>query len=610
MRHTGLRKEYVLRRASVAAIVLALALLFCMGGYAQDSEVVVIPSTPALGDDPLMQAYEAANTLFNDGLATMNENTLRRAAERYEQIIAEFRNDPRHFDAYFSAAYIHMEYLQLPSDYEHAKNLLSLLITSHPSNWVCLTDAHLTRAHLEYRCLRDYRAAQEDLRNLLNNAALAAELGARETDVKVLLAKCRQKLGEHEEAKRIWEEVHFSNPELDTEGRLEWINNSADWFFLDDGTVRLFFERDIDRQTYSECLAGVREGVSEVQAAWGLVPSGTIDVFLYSTSDHLFDYTLRSDGFALPIDAEIHLAVTDLPELGHLVGWVLTHRLNTRPDATVFPALRAGFNHYFLGSRQEIDTLAAHEIYYYGGKLADYELLFPLSLDYTYTSEYAAMSSSFLHHLIDNAGVDNRGLQRFYRLLRDRPNERWEPPVMARILERNLEGTVTQQEDLLTPAQLSGLFQSVLGVDLAHELEAWQASLADEIARVEAELGSISAEIRRVEVDLSTPLSALESWWAATRAGDFDAMIAASTREIAQFLSDARDYYKEQGILEQVIVDYFIRPNRSARMVVVQEGTFGETLHVFEVRIERGDEIEEKTVVVRREGNQWKVDSN
>jgi hypothetical protein len=324
----------------------------------------------------------------------------------------------------------------------------------------------------------------------------------------------------------------------------------------------------------------------------------------------LFDYTLRSDGFALPIDGEIHLALTNIPDLPHLTGWVLSHQLNTRPDATVLPVFRAGFNHYFLGTRSEIDALAAHEVYYYGGTLADYELLFPLSLDYTYTSEYAALSASFLHYLIEDTRADVRSLERFYRLVRDRPDERWQPPVMERILERNLEGTVSQQENLLTPGELYGLFDNVLDVDLASELRAWQESLAGEIARVEAELGSISAEAQRVEVDLTTPQNALQSWWAATRAGDFDAMIAASTREVAQFLRDARDYYKQEGILEQVIFDYFVRPNRSARMIVVSEGTFGETLHVFQVQIERGDEIEEKTVVVRKESNQWKIDSN
>ena len=98
--------------------------------------------------------------------------------------------------------------------------------------------------------------------------------------------------------------------------------------------------------------------------------------------------------------------------------------------------------------------------------------------------------------------------------------------------------------------------------------------------------------------------------WEAYRAGDFDALIATSTRDMANFFSEARDLYEEEGIFDQVVLDYFIRPYRQARMIVVSTGTFTESIYVFEVQIEKGDEIEERTIVVRREGNVWKVDSN
>jgi hypothetical protein len=79
---------------------------------------------------------------------------------------------------------------------------------------------------------------------------------------------------------------------------------------------------------------------------------------------------------------------------------------------------------------------------------------------------------------------------------------------------------------------------------------------------------------------------------------------------MAGILTDARDMYEQQGILQQVILDNFIRPYRSAQMVVVQEGEFGDDLCVFQVQIVRGTDIQDMTIAVRKEGNQWKIDSN
>ena len=606
-----------IRGAARTPIVLAFVLILTQIGSparSQDSNIVFIPPEPGVAGEAITQAFAAAETLFNDALTTMNESTLRRAAAAYEQIIHDFPNDPRHFDAYFSSAYIHMEYLQGLSDYEHAANTLSLLITNYPSNLPQVTDAHLTLAHLNYRCLRDYAAAKQNLSKVLTDYFLSTELGAREIEAKVLLAKCHQKLGEYNEAQTLWEEVEMSNPELDTEGRLEWIRDSGEWFLIDDGIVRLYFDSGIARNDYTQCLARVRDGLAAAENTWGLMPAGPVDVYLYSADDRLFDYTLRSDGFAVPVDSEIHLAVEDMDDLGHLTGWLVSQRLNTRPDATTFPLLRAGFSHYFMGSREELDRLAARELYYYdyGGTFMDVGLTFPLSLDYTYSDEYASMSASFMHYLIEEGRVNTDKLKTFYRLLWDNPGGRWHAPLMSYLRRRTFEEGEARswQQGLLSRAQIDDLFRNVLGIDLSAELAAWQGTLAGEIERVRSELGSLSAQVQRVPIDLSTPEKALESWWNAYRAGDFDGLIASSTTDMASLIQDARAIYREQGILDQVIVDYFVRPYHSANMIVVETGTFADNLYVFQVRIEKGDETESRTIVVRQEGNQWKVDSN
>jgi tetratricopeptide (TPR) repeat protein len=594
------------------ALIIGLSLV-SLPVQAQEADITVTnpPAQPA-GEDPLLQAMQTAQTTLDDGLATMNEATLRRAAAQFEKIIEDYGLDPRHFDAYFSAAYIYIEYLQTIPDFEHAVNLLTLLVNSHPSSYTEVVDALILKAHIEYRCLRDYRAAQEDLSSVLNNIALSAELGDRETDVKVLLAKCRQKLAEYDQAKTIWDELQISNPELDSEGRLQWVNNAANWLLVSDNRVRLFFEKDIDRNTYTTCMARLHEALDLVDSAWSLTSSSVIDVYLYKSGDSLFEYTLKNKGFALPVDAEIHLCPADIPSIPHLVGWVSTQRVSSRPDATVFPMFRAGFQHYFMESRQELDRKAARVIYYDGGNIPDYEILFPLSFDYTYTSEYATMAASFMHYLIEDRGVGVGALQSFYRLLWARPASRLVSPIMEAFLQSNFDvgEAGSWQDQTLVPDQVYGLFRSVLGIDLSAELTSWQGSLSDEIAGVEAELGSLTGQVQTVQVDLTTPENAVRSWWAAYQAGDIDSLIQSSTGDLGDMLVEAKQLYVDQGILEQVMLDYFIRPNRNAVMSITGSGQFADDLWVFDISIDHGENVEQRTIAVRKVGSKWQVDSN
>ncbi len=596
-----------------AALVTAVLLVIGMHGpdaRAQEVEITLEPS-PISDLDTLARARSEADAEFDEAVRSAGENRFRRAASMYEEITQEFSLDTRHLDAYFSAAYVYMEYLQTVTDYEQASNLYSILISNHSHEYGLVADAFVARAHLNYRCKRDYRAAQRDLSHVLNERDLRITLGGdREFDVKALLARCRQKLGEYEEARMLWDEISFEHPEQDTEGRRQWIEDSASWYTIDAEGIRFFFKDNIPQTTYMECLSEIQDGLSAAYETWGLDPV-PVDVYLYDTSDHLFDFTLRSKGFVLTVDSEIHLAVEDIPNAGHLAGWVASQGLNIRPEATVFPMLRAGFNHYFLGSRRELDDLAAREIYFYGGNIPEADLVFPLSFDYTYSDEYCNIAASFMHYLIEEERVSLDDLQRFYRLLSARPDRMIQPPLMTRLLLTEIEGeTRTWMEGQLTRPQVYSLYQTSLGINLSDEIAEWNDSLRDEIADIETQLGTFSAEVRRVDLDLSTPQNALGSWWEAYRSGDFDGLIGASTNEMAQFLSETREFYEDEGILEQVIIEEFIRPYRSANMIVVQMGSFGDSLAVFEVLIEQGSEAESMTIVVRKEGNSWRVDSN
>jgi hypothetical protein len=562
--------------------------------------------------DALARAVAEADAEFAAAMESGLESRFRRAASMYEDITREYALDNRHVDSYFSAAYIYMEYLQDPADFEQASNLLSIVISDYPGDYELIADALTTRAHLEYRCLRDYRSSKDDLARILNERLLRDSLGDdRTVDVKVLYAKCCQKLGDYQNAKMAWEEVVFSNPERDTEGRLQWIKDSTTWLLINSGDIRLFFEAGIDQPTYSDCLLKIRDGLREAGETWGISTSAPLDVYLYATGDHLFDYTLRRKAFAIPSDSEIHMAVSDIPKAEYLAGWVAAQVINTRPDAAVFPLLRAGFDNYFLDNRGGIDALAAKEIYFYGGNVSVDVVVFPLSFDYTFSDEYINMASSFMHFLVEDEGMNVADLQRFYRHLAARPQQVIQPPLMTELLRGAIQSEMKSwQQTILTPAQVTGLFQTVLGIDLSAELASWQEGLSDELAAMEAELGSYSAEIRHVEIDLSTPENALRSWWEAYRAGDLDGLISASTNEVASALSDLKDMWVEQGILEKVILEDFILPYRSANMVVVQQAAFGDSIRVFEVEIERGTEVQQMTIVVRKESNLWRIDSN
>lgn len=598
---------------TVAMLVIAFVLFgTAQEAFSQRADITIEPAGPSASSDAIIQAFSEAESIFNDGLVTMNETSLRRAAQKYEIIIQNFPNDDRHFDAYFSSVYIHMEYLQGTTDYEHARNLLKLLINNYPSNSKEVADAHFTLAHLNYRCIRDYRAAQINLSTILNDQALAAQLGSREIEVKELLAKCRQKLGEHDNALRIWEELEFVSPGIDSEGRFRWIQNSFNWLQFNDGRIHLYFEESIERDIYVDVLTELHVGLAIAESTWRLLPDDSLDVYLYKSADQLFDYTDRSHGFALSVDHEIHISPSDLNGIEHLAGVIVSQRLNTRPEGTIFPFLRAGFNSYFMGTRDELDRMAALEIYYYGGSIERTDLLFPLSFDYTYSEEYRAMAASFMHYLLEESHADVDGLEKFYRLWAN-PTERIEPPVfnMVQMWLSQLQSQVVEWQDtLIPPEHIFELFEQKLGLSLPDEFENWQQSLEYEIQQIETEFGSLSADVIYVTIDLSTPEKALETWWNAYRSGDFNAMIQASTRDMAGFLQEAMIYYEEEGILDQVIIEHFIHPYRSARMVVVQTGSFADDLYVYEVEIEKGDDTEEMTIVVRREGGLWKVDSN
>lgn len=598
------------RIAKLPVILFLLVMAVSVPATAQDNGFIVSEEVPRTTDG-ITQAYTDAETMLSDGLITMNEATLRSAAAKYESIIEDYALDDRHFDAYFAASMIFTDFLQSLTDYEHAKNLLSLLITRHQSNNQQVADALLTRAGINYKCLGDYRAAQEDLSAILNTPSLAESLSYAEQSIKIMLAKCRQKLGEYDQAQRIWTELHFTNPEVDTEGRKHWIENSDQWYYVDAGDVRLYFEQTIERDMYTQVVADYRNSISMVEASWGMIPGPSVDVYLYDSEDHLFDYTLRSDGFAIPQDLEIHMTPKDIDQIDHLTGWVLSQRLNSRSASSLFPLLRAGIANYFMADRADLDMEAARGLYFYGGRIDDIDLLFPLSFDYTYSKEYVTISASFVHYLIEEHKVDAYDLLRFYRLVWSRPAIGWQSLWAKYISSWDLgDNATTWARDLVTPEIIYSLAESNLGINLRMEITAWEDSLQDDVQAVEAEIGLLTAEIQKVSVNCTTPVDTLESWWSAYRAGDFDAMIECSTHEMGSVLSEARDLYEEQGILEQVILDRFVRPNRQANMIVIQQGEFGEGIYVFEVKIERGSDVQEMTIVVRKEGEKWKVDAN
>ena len=580
---------------------------------AQDEGDSFIGSEGLTGD-ALDQAFGRAEAMFDDGLTTMNESTLRNAAALFEQIIQDFPNDPRHFNAYFSSAMINIEYLQGISDYEHARNLLNLLINNHPSSYPEVTDALLTLAQVEYRCLGDYRFAQEHLSAVLNNPMLSKELEYRDVDAKVLLAKCRQKLGDYDHSYDLWKEITLSSEAYDTEGRLKWHEELDNWQFIDDGTVRLFFETGTE---WEPVLSEIRKDLLLAKTTWGIFDDRPVYVFLYSSSDSLFDYTLRYDGFALPEDAELHISPADISSVEHLVGWLVGGQLNTRSNESTLPLFRAGFNHYFMGSPDDINRLAAKELYFYGDMLTDDYLLFPLAYDYTFSDEYSAISSSFIHYLIDDGNVSVSKLSEFNRLLADSPAARLIPPMMEDLTMKQEQLQIPQEvnivgrmESLITPAEVHDLFRTKLGMDLGDAFQGWHDSLAPLIADVEQEFANMTTETERVDTDLSTPEAALKTWWDAYIHGDIDTLIEASATEPADFLISARDMYIERGILESVLIENFVLPNRGAIMRVIAEGAIADDRYAFQVRIERGGEMEDRTYSLRKEDGKWKVDNN
>jgi len=266
-------------------------------------------------------------------------------------------------------------------------------------------------------------------------------------------------------------------------------------------------------------------------------------------------------------------------------------------------------NHYFLADAGELDFEAAQEVFYYGGSLDATYILFPISLDYTYTEEYAAMSASYLRYLIEDRNIPFSRIVQFHRFLWDDPGARWQGPLITELARLNPNlGLTTWQQTLVTPEQVMELFRNVLSIDMMTEVDGWIVSLEPDIARWEAQLGSVAWSIPDVDIDLSSPENALDTWWNAYKTGNFEVMIRASSDEMAGYLEEAMDLYEDEGILEQVQIDQFLN-FRDAEMVIINSATAGD-LRVFEVQVMNDGTVAGMTMLVRREGGSWKVDAN
>jgi hypothetical protein len=240
-----------------------------------------------------------------------------------------------------------------------------------------------------------------------------------------------------------------------------------------------------------------------------------------------------------------------------------------------------GFDMAFYPGRggDSIDSLAALQLLLFDE--APRGAIFLGSSNFFGSTEYDRLAGSFCKYLLENESVDAFG--KLYRGLFPRHDPEMVGDAFQRFYEKPLDSLVA----------------------------AWYSSISPIIAEVKAEVGAIAYDLTPVEVDLSTPETALESWYQALRKGDFDALISASTPELAELLREAKAAYEEEGILKEVVVEQFVYPYYPTTYSITQSGELGKDIYVFKINVIKDDEvIDTKDVPLRKIGGKWYIDVN
>jgi len=571
-----LTRMYALKSAILTLILLS----FLPSTYAVADTDSGMDFTDNAVDPEILRIQEESQGHFRDAFSNLDNDEYLQTARIIEELLRDYGTDIFVKDAYFILADIYYARLQDGAHCRDAIRVLESFLETFPYRDECL-DARMTIGFIYYRYLNELDSAVEVLNEYFDTLSYYTYLESEVLQAQLLLARCYQKQGKFGSEKKIWDGLIYTNPDADSYGRYRFLDDIENWKRLTGEGIVLYFQAGIPEGDYQAILSAAERELSGLEGIFAKNLPGMVELYLYTDTDTLAQYTHFDESFSVDNAGEIHMHAGGRDEMPQLMANVYSSALNMRPRDERHPLMKGGLDYFRyvdpLGN--DVDSLAARHLSIFDNTPGA-SLLLRESTFYG-SAEYDKLAGSFCAYLIENK------------------------PVREFI---NLYNGLYPKH---TPEQVEAVFEKFYGRSMDDLVAEWYDALSPRIAEARLDRSISSYDRIPVELDLSTPKAALESWYEALRMGDYDALIGASAPDLVEMLKDARDAYEEEGIFEEVLIEEFVFPYYPTTYRVTSEGPIGDELYIFKIEIIMdGEVIEEKNVTLTRIKKKWYVGTN
>lgn len=573
MKLTGM---YLLKPAIVALILLT----FLPSTYAVAVQDSAIDFADNAVDPEILQIQEESRGHFKNAFSNLDYDEYLQTARILEVLLRDHGTDIFVKDAYFILADIYYARLQDETYCRDAIRVLESFLETFPYRDECL-DARMTISFIYYRYLNELDSAVEVLNQYFDTLSYYSYLESELLQAQLLLARCYQKQGKFGREKKIWDGLIHTNPDADSYGRYRFLNDIENWKRLSVEGIVVYFQAGIPEGDYQAILSAAERELSELESIFSNTLPYAVELYLYTDTDTLAQYTHFDESFSVDNAGEIHMHAAGRDEMPQLMTNVYSSALNMRARDVRHPLMKGGLDYfrYVDPSGNDIDSLAARHLSIFDDTPSA-SLLLRESAFYG-SAEYDKLAGSFCAYLIENKPV--KDFITLYNGLYPRH----------------------------TPEQIEAIFELFYGRSMDDLVAEWYDALSPRIAEARLDRSISSYDRTPVELDLSTPEATLGSWYEALRMGDYDALIGASTPDLAELLKKAREVYEEEGIFDEVLIEEFVFPYYPTTYRVTSEGPIGDELYIFKIEIVKdGEVIEEKNVALTRIKKKWYVGTN
>ena len=529
-----------------------------------------------------MALEREAEEHFQEAFRTLSDSEYLKTIEKLQELMLTYSGNPRIQDAYFYIADIYHARLQGNANFHLAIQVLEDFRRIYPDSAKSL-DAQITIAVIYYRNLNDPDAAIRALETYFDILSYHDYTEGEKLQAQLLHTKFYQKKGHYFKEKALWDGLLITSPDVDRVGRHKFLNDLENWKRLTGSGLKVFFHNPLPPEDYQLVLTTAQEQLTRLEGLFNESLPADIEIYLYRDKADLLDHTDTDEPQVFVDDREIHLTPGQIDWLPFAVTSNFALALNNRVSRDLHPLTRQGMNMFSYQNK------AGADVHYLAAELLQLfdrppqATLFLRESTFHGTQEYDYLAGSFCSYLIDNEPVEK--FLRIYKGLYPNP--------------RHDSGMVEQ------------IFNSIYGKPMDRLVSDWYTFLAPQIAQVRSELERFSYDLDSYGIDLSTPESSLKTWYEGLRRGDFKALIASSTPDLADMLRDAQETYEKEGIMKEVRVGQFIYPYYPTTYRVVNIGELGDELRIIQIEILKENVvIKEENIPVKRIKGKWYVDVN